>query len=77
MMSIIIVIIVTFFIVIIEVPKLFRNRRIKELFMFFILVFIGLALNIANSLHMKLPSPIDLINYIYTPIGNIISKFLE
>ncbi|MDM5248497.1 hypothetical protein [Lysinibacillus sp. G4S2] len=71
--------VVTIFIVIISIvlayafiPKLQKNNETKTIVIFSIFLLIGTALNIGIALNLKIPSPIDLITFIFTPIKEFI-----
>ncbi|GAA3411418.1 hypothetical protein ACFFNY_20015 [Paenibacillus hodogayensis] len=56
-----------------EVPGLLRKRFYKDLVVFSCLLFAGVALCIAYSQDVKIPNPVDGINYLFMPL----SKWLE
>ncbi|MFJ8462192.1 hypothetical protein ACIQ57_24245 [Lysinibacillus xylanilyticus] len=71
--------VITFFILIISIviafafiPKLQKNNETKTIVIFSIFLFIGTALNIGITLNLKIPNPIDLITFIFTPIREFI-----
>ncbi|MGE7915333.1 hypothetical protein [Lysinibacillus xylanilyticus] len=71
--------VITLFILIISIvivyafiPKLQKNNETKTIVIFSIFLLIGTALNIGIALHLKIPSPIDLITFIFTPIREFI-----
>ncbi|WP_223554153.1 hypothetical protein [Lysinibacillus sphaericus] len=71
--------VVTIFIIIISIvlayafiPKLQKNNETKTIVIFSIFLLIGTALNIGIALNLKIPSPIDLITFIFTPIKEFI-----
>ncbi|WP_285395256.1 hypothetical protein [Lysinibacillus sp. fls2-241-R2A-57] len=71
--------VVTIFIIIISIvlayafiPKLQKNNETKTIVIFSIFLLIGTALNIGIALNLKIPSPIDLITFIFTSIKEFI-----
>ncbi|TFE23492.1 hypothetical protein E2980_19100 [Cohnella luojiensis] len=54
-------------IIAVEVPSL-RNRKLKkEMLAFFVLLMVGLGMNIAQTLNAPIPSPLDWIIIIFKP----------
>jgi hypothetical protein len=66
---------VSIFIVIYEVPLLMK-KPVKDICVFFILLLVGISLNIANGLHIKIPNPLDWITFIFEPLSKSIYRFL-
>lgn len=60
-----------------EVPNLLKNKLKKELWLFAVLLSIGLGLGISRSLNLEIPSPLNLINTIYKPFSDGIYKVLK
>ncbi len=54
------------------IPKLKKNKETKTIVIFSIFLLIGAALNIGVSLKLKIPSPLDLITFIFSPIKDLI-----
>ncbi|GAB0167788.1 hypothetical protein LSPCS325_12250 [Lysinibacillus sp. CTST325] len=54
------------------IPTLKKNKETKTIVIFSIFLLIGAALNIAVSLKIKIPSPLDLITFIFSPIKDLI-----
>lgn len=71
----IVVILISLIIAYIMIPPLLKKGEKKTLFAFSILLFIGAILNIANSLKINLPSPLDFITFIFTPIRKMLLSF--
>ncbi|MFJ3389522.1 MULTISPECIES: hypothetical protein [unclassified Lysinibacillus] len=53
------------------IPKLNKNKETKTIVIFSIFLMLGAALNVAVSLRFKIPSPIDLITFIFSPIKDL------
>ena len=71
--------VITMFILIISIviayayiPKLQKNNETKTIVIFLIFLLIGTALNIGIALNLKIPSPTDLITFIFSPIREFI-----
>ncbi|MGE7918087.1 hypothetical protein ACQKM9_03940 [Viridibacillus sp. NPDC093762] len=60
-----------------EMPKLLKNNKTKELWVFIILLLIGTSLSIAVCLKVKLPNPLDWITFIYKPFSEFIMTTLK
>lgn len=76
--------VITFFILIISIviafafiPKLQKNKETKTIVIFSIFLLIGTALNIGIALNLKIPSPTDLIIFIFSPIRDFIVSLLK
>jgi hypothetical protein len=54
------------------IPKLKKNKETKTIIIFSIFLLIGAALNIGVLLRFKIPSPLDLITFIFSPIKDLI-----
>ncbi|MGZ4122813.1 MAG: hypothetical protein ACXVOI_06330 [Tumebacillaceae bacterium] len=59
-----------------EVPPLLKQQGKKELWVFATLLLLGLGMGIANALEVELPNPIDLIRFVYEPLGKTVRDFL-
>lgn len=68
---------VTAVIAMLEVPSLWKQKFVKELWVFSILLLIGAGLSLALSMHVTLPSPLDFLTWIYKPISDLFKKFLS
>lgn len=71
------ILLVAILIILYEVPRMRKNKMNKELWVFSILLGIGISLNIAHSLDVKLPNPLDLITVIYKPVSDMIFGWLK
>ncbi|AHN21801.1 hypothetical protein FCT18_05410 [Lysinibacillus sphaericus] len=70
-----IVILVSLMIAYIMIPPLLKKGEKKTIFAFSILLFIGAILNIAIGLKINIPSPLDFITFIFTPIRKMLLSF--
>ena|GEM_PF-567718 len=57
---------------IIEVPRLRKKQRHKELYVFSFLLFIGVGLSVLTAMQIKIPNPLDIIAFIYRPVSILI-----
>jgi NhaP-type Na+/H+ or K+/H+ antiporter len=76
MWAIVIILIISLLISSFEVPKMVRKKETKELVTFAVLLVIAVFLNIRNVLHSYIPSPIDLMKIIYSPISAMVEYWL-
>ncbi|MNI46351.1 hypothetical protein D3C73_1008100 [compost metagenome] len=68
---------VTALIALLEVPTLWKKKLVKELCVFVILLLIGAGLNFALAVHVPIPTPLDLLAWIYKPISDAVLKLLS
>ncbi|WP_433594894.1 hypothetical protein [Lysinibacillus xylanilyticus] len=62
----------------IEVPSLLEKKYKKELFVFLILLAIGVSLSITLFVFEKtIPNPFDLLTIIFKPLNDFLSLFLK
>jgi hypothetical protein len=71
------VILIAIVIIVIEVPSLRKKGLIRELWVFSVLLVIGVMLNVAEVLRMKIPNPLDFIAYVYKPLSDLIYGSLK
>lgn len=64
-------------IMLIEMPSLIKKKLRKELWVFTILLIVGTGLGIAQVLNWPIPSPLNIVIAVYTPISNIIFSHLK
>lgn len=55
--------------IVIEVPSLIKNKKRRELWTFFTLLFAGIILGITVSLGVEVQTPLEWIKKIYGPIS--------
>lgn len=60
-----------------EVPRLRKKGRMKELWVFMLLLLLGTGISIAESLSVKVPNPLNGIAYLYKPINEFILGILR
>lgn len=66
------ILIISVIVAIIFIPKLKKQQDTKSIVVFSILLLIGTALNMGIALRIHIPSPLDLITFIFTPIRDYI-----
>ncbi|MEK4355436.1 hypothetical protein MKX41_32090 [Paenibacillus sp. FSL R5-0475] len=54
-----------------DLPKLVRKRRVRDLSVYFIFWILGLGTTVCALLKLNIPSPLFLIILIYKPINNL------
>lgn len=68
------ILIISSLIIYFEMPNLLKNKETKILWTFFILLFMGTALNIALAFNVNIPNPLDFITFIFQPVADIITS---
>ncbi|NQX60053.1 hypothetical protein [Paenibacillus qinlingensis] len=71
-----ILIVVTMIIVIDAVP-LWKRKMNRELVLFFFLLLVGTGLNLAQTLHMEIPNPVDWIKAFYLPASDFLMRLFK
>ncbi|MCR8854033.1 hypothetical protein [Lysinibacillus fusiformis] len=66
------VFIISAIIALLFIPKLKKQKETKTILVFSILLLIGTALNMGIALKINIPSPLDFITFIFTPIKDFI-----
>ncbi|MBM7602414.1 sensor histidine kinase regulating citrate/malate metabolism [Metabacillus crassostreae] len=64
-------------IVMAEVPSLIRKQEKKQLWVFAILLILGVGLSIAKTLNVHIPNPIDALIFFYQPISDVVMTWLS
>ncbi|MCY9548055.1 hypothetical protein [Lysinibacillus xylanilyticus] len=78
MMKIIGIFLIAAVILWIEVPPLLEKKYKKELFVFSILLAIGVGLSVTFFVFEKpIPNPFDILTIIFKPLNDFISLFLK
>jgi hypothetical protein len=62
---------------IVEVPKMRREKQIKELWMFSIILGLGVLIAIMKSLDMKISNPSDWVAWIYSPLKGLLENLTK
>lgn len=61
----------------IEIPSLLKKKLIKELWVFSVLLLIGVGLIISQSLQVNIPNPLDWITVVFKPLNDAIFGILK
>lgn len=64
-------------IIAIDVPPLWRNKLIKELWVFSVLLLLATVVGLAQALHYKIPNPLDLMIIVYKPVADMVNIWLK
>ncbi len=62
---------------IIDVKPLMKGKFYREILIYIFLLLIGLTLAILLGLRRRIPTPLDLLNYLYRPFISILERFLS
>jgi len=62
---------------IVEIPKLLRENLIKELWVFSLLLALGVGLSILKTFKLDIGNPSDLFAWIYSPFESVIELLLK
>ncbi|OAS14672.1 hypothetical protein [Paenibacillus oryzisoli] len=60
----------------VEVPRLRKEKLYKELWVFLIAISISALVSVAVSLQLLLLNPLELIAYLFRPMGKMITTLL-
>lgn len=60
-----------------EIAPLLKKKWWKEIIVFCLLLSAGLTLSILLSMNVTIPSPVDLLTKIYSPVTNSIERILS
>lgn len=72
------VIVIIFAIVIIfEAPRIAKEKKKRDLWVFCILMFAAFVLGAAKSLRLPVPNPLDLLIVMYKPISDAVFSLIE
>lgn len=71
------ILVITAVIIAIDVPPLLKKKLKKELWIFSILLLIGVSLSIAKALNVKIPNPLDWITAIFQPLSDMVEKVFK
>ncbi|MCT6925036.1 hypothetical protein [Metasolibacillus sp.] len=73
----IVIIIIVVIIICLHWTTLRNNQEPATTWLFFIILLLGTAIAIALSFHLRIPSPVQLVTFIYQPLSNVIEAFLH
>lgn len=60
-----------------EIPPLIKKKWWREVIVYFLLLSGGLTLSVLLCLNVSIPSPLELIIKIYSPVTNFIERILS
>jgi glucan phosphoethanolaminetransferase (alkaline phosphatase superfamily) len=61
----------------IEIPKMLKQKLIKELITFSILLLLGTVIGMMKSLDMKVPNPSDFLAWVYSPVSDLMKSLAQ
>ncbi|MNO22066.1 hypothetical protein D3C76_118430 [compost metagenome] len=76
-MGIVVIIIVVVVIIAIEVPLMWRNKLIKEMWVYSFLLLLGTYFGVMNALHIQVSNPLGWMIFIYKPVSDMVSAWLS
>jgi hypothetical protein len=62
---------------VIEIPKMLKQKLIKELVTFSVLLLLGTAVGVMKSLDIKVPNPSDFLAWVYSPVSDIMKSLAK
>lgn len=62
---------------IIEIPKMLKQKLYRELCAFAVLLGLGTVLAILKSLSVEIPNPSDFVQWVYSPLTNLMKSLLK
>lgn len=60
-----------------EVPHLRKHGSKKGLWVFFLLLAVGVILNSAQAMQIPVPNPAQLMETVFKPMSNLVFQFLQ
>ena len=60
-----------------EIPPLVKKKWWREIIVYLILLSVGMTLAILISKNVTIPTPIDLLTKLYSPVTNFFEKILS
>lgn len=61
----------------IEVPSLMKKKQRRDLWVFSILLLLGVVLNILENQKVTIPNPLDMITAVFQPYSDVISELFK
>ncbi len=62
---------------IIEIPKMIKQKLIKELVTFSVLLLLGTVLAALKAFDKKVPNPSDFLAWVYSPVADLMKSLME
>ncbi|AZS13427.1 hypothetical protein [Paenibacillus lutimineralis] len=72
MLSSLIILGVTGLIIRFDVPSLMKNKYTKDLWVFSILLLIGVTMNVIVNVFQNVPTPLNALTTLFTPLNNLL-----
>lgn len=76
-MGLVVIVIVVAVIIAIEVPLMWRNKLIKELWVFSFLLLLGTYFGVMNAFHIPVSNPLGWMIFIYKPVADMVNAWLS
>ncbi|MFD1036922.1 hypothetical protein ACFQ3N_00570 [Virgibacillus byunsanensis] len=77
MVGIIGILVITIVIILMEVPSLLKDGIKKDIIVFFTILLLGVGVSIALTMGVKIPNPVDAIQFMYKPLSDLISNLFK
>jgi hypothetical protein len=77
MLKVLGILVITLLIIWKEIPPLKKQKKKKEIWIFFIFQFMATTLLSLVVLNVKIPSPLELIRIIYQPFSDVLFSLLS
>jgi hypothetical protein len=61
----------------IEIPKMLKQKLVKELIAFVILLLLGTAIGVMKGLGVKVPNPSDFLAWVYSPVSDLMKLLVK
>jgi hypothetical protein len=62
---------------VIEIPKMLKQKLIKELITFAIMLLLGTVIGVMKSLDVKVPNPSDFLTWVYSPVSDLMKSLIK
>jgi hypothetical protein len=62
---------------IVEIPKMLKQKLIRELAVFSVLLLYGTAVGVLKVFDIEVPNPSDLIAWVYSPVSGMMKSLLS
>lgn len=61
----------------IEIPKMLRTQSYKDLWVFLLLLGLGVVLAILKSFNFDIPNPADWVAWVYAPVAKLVKALTQ
>lgn len=62
---------------VVEIPKMLKQKQIRELVTFSVLLLFGTAIAVMKGLNMKIPNPSDFMAWVYSPVSDLMKSLVK